>query len=52
LNKIFNFLFFTAFYFGSIFPSDIEFEADTTFTLLKEWIKKASQIEKSNGNLG
>ena len=26
--------------------------ADTTFTLLKEWIKKASQIDKSFGNLG
>ncbi|MDC3045564.1 hypothetical protein OA262_01350 [Gammaproteobacteria bacterium] len=30
MNKIFNFLFFTAFYFGSIFSSDIEFEADKT----------------------
>ena len=30
MNKIFNFLFFTAFYFGSIFASDIEFEADKT----------------------
>ncbi len=30
MSKIFNFLFFTAFYFGSIFPSDIEFEADKT----------------------
>ena len=27
-------------------------ETDTTFTLLKEWIKKASQIDKSIGNLG
>ena len=27
-------------------------KADTTFTLLKEWIKKASQIDKSIGNLG
>ena len=30
MNKIFNFLFFTAFCFGSIFTSDIEFEADKT----------------------
>ena len=30
MNKIFNFLFFTAFYFGSIFASNIEFEADKT----------------------
>jgi LPS-assembly protein len=30
LNKIFNFLFFSAFYFGSILASDIEFEADKT----------------------
>ena len=27
-------------------------ETDTTFTLLKKWIKKAIQIEKSTGNLG
>ena len=27
-------------------------QTNTTFTLLKEWIKKASQIEKSIGNLG
>ena len=31
MNKIFNFLFFTAFYIGGIFASDIEFEADKTF---------------------
>ena len=30
MNKIFNFLFLTAFYFGSIFASDIEFEAEKT----------------------
>ena len=30
MNKVFNFLFFTAFYFGSIFASNIEFEADKT----------------------
>ncbi len=30
MNKIFNFLFFTAFYFGSIFASNIEFKADKT----------------------
>ncbi len=30
MNKVFNFLFFTAFYFGSIFGSNIEFEADKT----------------------
>ena len=30
MNKIFNFLFFTDFYFGSIFASNIEFEADKT----------------------
>jgi len=30
----------------------VKTEADTTFTLLKEWIKKASQIDKSIGNLG
>ena len=30
----------------------IKNEADTTFTLLKEWIKKASQSDKSIGNLG
>ena len=30
MNKIFNFLFFTAFYLGSIFASNIEFEADKT----------------------
>ena len=30
MNKIFNFLFFTAFYFGSLFASNIEFEADKT----------------------
>ena len=29
----------------------VKTETDTTFTLLKEWIKKASQIEKSIGNL-
>ena len=27
-------------------------ETDTTFTLLKKWIKKATQIDKSIGNLG
>ena len=27
-------------------------ETDTSFTLLKEWIKKANQIYKSTGNLG
>ena len=27
-------------------------ETNTTFSLLKEWIKKASQIDKSIGNLG
>ena len=31
MNKIFNFLFFTAFYIGGIFASDFEFEADKTF---------------------
>jgi len=30
----------------------VKTERDTTFTLLKEWIKKASQIHKSIGNLG
>ena len=30
----------------------IKTETDTSFTLLKEWIKKASQIDKSIGNLG
>ena len=30
----------------------VKTETDTTFTLLKEWIKKASQIDKSIGNLG
>ena len=30
----------------------VKTESDTTFTLLKEWIKKASQIDKSIGNLG
>jgi len=30
----------------------VKTETDTTYTLLKEWIKKASQIEKSIGNLG
>ena len=30
----------------------VKTETDTTFTLLKEWIKKASQIEKSIGDLG
>ena len=30
----------------------IKTETDTTFILLKEWIKKACQIEKSIGNLG
>ena len=30
----------------------VKTETDTTFTLLKEWIKKASQINKSIGNLG
>ena len=30
----------------------IKTETDTTFTLLKEWIKKASQIVKSIENLG
>ena len=29
----------------------VKTETDTNFTLLKEWIKKASQIEKSIGNL-
>ena len=29
----------------------VKTETDTSFTLLKEWIKKASQIEKSIGNL-
>ena len=27
-------------------------ETDTSFTLLKEWIKKANQIDNSNWNLG
>ena len=30
----------------------VKTEIDTTFTLLKEWIKKASQIDKSIDNLG
>ena len=30
----------------------VKTKTDTTFTLLKEWIKKASQIDKSIGNLG
>ncbi len=30
----------------------VKTETDITFTHLKEWIKKASQIEKSIGNLG
>ena len=30
----------------------IKTKTNTTFTLLKEWIKKASQIEKSIGDLG
>ena len=30
----------------------VKTETDITFALLKEWIKKASQIDKSNGNLG
>ena len=30
----------------------IKTETDITFTLLKKWIKKASQIDKSIGNLG
>ena len=30
----------------------VKTETDLTFTLLKEWIKKASQIDKSIGNLG
>ena len=30
----------------------VKTETDTTFALLKEWIKKASQIDKSIGNLG
>ena len=30
----------------------VKTETDITFTLLKEWIKKASQIDKSIGNLG
>ena len=30
----------------------VKTETDTTFTLLKEWIKKASQIDKSIGNHG
>ena len=30
----------------------VKTETDTTFTLLKAWIKKASQIDKSMGNLG
>ena len=29
----------------------VKTETNTSFTLLKEWIKKASQIEKSIGNL-
>ena len=30
----------------------VKTNTDATFTLLKEWIKKASQIDKSIGNLG
>ena len=30
----------------------VKTETNTTSTLLKEWIKKASQIDKSIGNLG
>ena len=30
----------------------VKTETDTSFNLLKEWIKKASQIDKSIGNLG
>jgi len=30
----------------------VKTETNTSFTLIKEWIKKASQIEKSIGNLG
>ena len=30
----------------------VKTETDTTFILLKEWIKKASQIDKSIENIG
>ena len=30
----------------------VKTETETTFTLIKKWIKKASQIDKSIGNLG
>ena len=65
MNKIFNFLFFTAFYFGSLFASNIEFEADKTsfdtkneFLLLKGNVSlkienllfKADQVSLDNKN--
>ena len=52
MNKIFNFLFFTAFYIGSIFASDIEFEADkTSFDTKNELLQLEGNVSLKIDNL-
>ena len=52
MNKIFNFLFFTAFYFGSIFASNIEFEADkTSFDTKNEFLLLEGNVSLKIENL-
>tara|TARA_X000000368_G_scaffold25062_1_gene19002 strand:- start:358 stop:2406 length:2049 start_codon:yes stop_codon:yes gene_type:complete len=52
LNKIFNFLFFTAFYFGSLYASNIEFEADkTSFDTKNEFLLLEGNVSLKIENL-
>ena len=52
MNKIFNFLFFTAFYFGSLFASNIEFEADkTSFDTKNEFLLLEGNVSLKIENL-
>ena len=52
MNKIFNFLLFTAFYFGSLFASNIEFEADkTSFDTKNEYLLLEGNVSLKIENL-
>ncbi len=52
MNKIFNFLFFTAFYFGSLYASNIEFEADkTSFDTKNEFLLLEGNVSLKIENL-
>ncbi len=52
MNKIFNSLFFTAFYIGSLFASNIEFEADkTSFDTKNEYLLLKGNVSLKIENL-